>query len=105
MKPVRASASSEAPSRVACCNIVAEKLADASPRCAALIGVPYTASSHPSAARSNRLTWACTSRIRTDSFQPSPSRSSAPGSMISMKCRVFCRMRRGPCPVVTRPVM
>ena len=34
-----------------------------------------------------------------------PGEPGAPGSMISMKCRVFYRMRRGPCPVVTLPVM
>ena len=34
--------------------------------------------------------------MRTDSFQPSPCRLIAPGSMISMKCRVFCRIRRSP---------
>ena len=45
------------------------------------------------------------SRMRTDSFQPSPCRSRVPGSMISMKCRVFCRMRRRSCWVFTRPVM
>ena len=37
--------------------------------------------------------------------EPKPVRSRVPGSMISMKCRVLCRMRRRPCRVFTRPVM
>ncbi len=104
MKPLRFSSSRLAPSISAYRSMVAEKLAEASAMCARLSGTPYTDSSHAPVSRIRRLSRACTRRMRTESFQPSPSRSSALGSMISMKCRVFWRMRRSPKPPITRPL-
>ena len=47
-------------------------------------------------ARLIALACACTSRRRTDSFQPSPCRSRPFGNIISRRCRIFCLSRRIP---------
>ena len=67
-----------------CCSILAENEVSAYPTWAALRGTPCAAESHSSESLKSCLTLAWTSRIRTESLQPSPRVSKPPGRSISI---------------------